>query len=307
MRITCPNCGAQYEVAADAIPPAGRDVQCSACSHVWLEGGEGPALPETAEPAPPEAKPETGTGAASQEEAEPQVEPAPQEEPEAQEEPAPLSVPPPHRPAIAPEVAAILREEAERERARREAERPAPPLIEIQPDLGLEAPADPVSQRAEEARRRIARIRAEAAPEPAAPPASAPEPGPAPGTAPESAPAAAPAPRRARDRLPDIEEINSSLRAATERAPAHVAEAAVAATEAARQGRGFRLGFSVVVAAAAIAAGVYAGAPRIAALVPAFQAPLQRYVAVVDEARLWLDLRLQALLPEDGAGGGAGD
>lgn len=37
MRLICPNCGAQYEVAADAIPENGRDVQCSNCGHTWFE------------------------------------------------------------------------------------------------------------------------------------------------------------------------------------------------------------------------------------------------------------------------------
>lgn len=35
MRLICPRCGAQYEIDGAAIPPAGRDVQCSACDHVW--------------------------------------------------------------------------------------------------------------------------------------------------------------------------------------------------------------------------------------------------------------------------------
>lgn len=37
MRLICPNCGAQYEVPRDAIPDAGRDVQCSNCGHAWFE------------------------------------------------------------------------------------------------------------------------------------------------------------------------------------------------------------------------------------------------------------------------------
>ncbi|WP_210529418.1 zinc-ribbon domain-containing protein [Rubellimicrobium arenae] len=37
MRITCPNCGAEYEVPADAIPAVGRDVLCSACGHTWFQ------------------------------------------------------------------------------------------------------------------------------------------------------------------------------------------------------------------------------------------------------------------------------
>lgn len=35
MRLTCPRCGAQYEIDAAAIPTAGREVGCSACGHMW--------------------------------------------------------------------------------------------------------------------------------------------------------------------------------------------------------------------------------------------------------------------------------
>lgn len=37
MRLTCPNCNAQYEVEDSVIPAAGRDVQCSACGHSWFQ------------------------------------------------------------------------------------------------------------------------------------------------------------------------------------------------------------------------------------------------------------------------------
>lgn len=37
MRLTCPNCKAQYEVDDSVIPDAGRDVQCSACGHTWYQ------------------------------------------------------------------------------------------------------------------------------------------------------------------------------------------------------------------------------------------------------------------------------
>lgn len=37
MRLTCPNCKAQYEVSDGVIPPGGRDVQCSACGATWFQ------------------------------------------------------------------------------------------------------------------------------------------------------------------------------------------------------------------------------------------------------------------------------
>ena len=53
MRLTCPRCGAQYEIAAAAIPVAGREVECSACSNVWFQPGQ----PKAATPYDPEARP----------------------------------------------------------------------------------------------------------------------------------------------------------------------------------------------------------------------------------------------------------
>lgn len=37
MRLTCPNCNAQYEVDDAVIPQGGRDVQCSSCGHTWYQ------------------------------------------------------------------------------------------------------------------------------------------------------------------------------------------------------------------------------------------------------------------------------
>ena len=37
MRLICPNCSAQYEVPADVIPAEGRDVQCSNCQETWFQ------------------------------------------------------------------------------------------------------------------------------------------------------------------------------------------------------------------------------------------------------------------------------
>lgn len=37
MRIVCPNCSANYDVADNAIPTSGREVQCTNCEHAWLQ------------------------------------------------------------------------------------------------------------------------------------------------------------------------------------------------------------------------------------------------------------------------------
>ena len=47
IEIVCPNCGARYQVPAEALGASGRDVTCSSCGHVWH------ARPPQAEPAPP--------------------------------------------------------------------------------------------------------------------------------------------------------------------------------------------------------------------------------------------------------------
>lgn len=45
MRLSCPGCGAQYEVEGAAIPGEGREVQCSACGHTWFQNPQPNAAP----------------------------------------------------------------------------------------------------------------------------------------------------------------------------------------------------------------------------------------------------------------------
>lgn len=113
MRLTCPNCEAQYEVPGDVIPKEGRDVQCSNCSTTWHE----------AHPDHPQVKNADNLGT-----------PVP---PGAEESGAATGVTqdtPPRR-KVDPSVIRILLEEAEREKRARAAARGG---METQPDLGLE-------------------------------------------------------------------------------------------------------------------------------------------------------------------------
>lgn len=45
MRLICPNCGAQYEIADTVIPPEGREVECSNCTHIWFQARSAPEAP----------------------------------------------------------------------------------------------------------------------------------------------------------------------------------------------------------------------------------------------------------------------
>lgn len=104
MRLTCPNCKAQYEVEERVIPGAGRDVQCSACGTTWFQYPAEVALQMRA--ADLEDDDEDGGP------------PAPR---------------PPER-QIDHTVLEVLRQEAEREMDER---RRTQPEVETQPDLGL--------------------------------------------------------------------------------------------------------------------------------------------------------------------------
>ena len=282
MRLICPNCGAQYEVAGDVIPEGGRDVQCSNCGHTWFEhpgASEAAELGSIAEPAP-EATPEPQPEAVPSPEPtpEPEPEPAPEPAPEPEPEPEPEPTPEPAKPReIDPEVSDILRQEAEFEQSARQADSNA---LETQPDLDLsQDPED--DRRGREARERLSRLRGE--PEVAA----------AVGAAMEQD---ADAPRR--ELLPDIEEINSTLRP-----DAGPIESLDDDYDLPRKRSGFRRGFMMMVILALIALALYIFAPQISAALPSVEPILNSYVEWVDGLRIWLDQKMQGLI--DGAGDAA--
>lgn len=182
--------------------------------------------------------------------------------------PAPVAAPVPAempeelpRRGIDESVLAVLREEADRETAARRSD--APQGIETQTEMGLAPQAATGGSVAQ----RIARMKGVEAPVAAAPPAR---------------------PQTRREMLPEIEEINSTLRASSEKRSGE--SAAVADTMAAAKGSGgFRSGFVLMLVLAILLVIVYVMAPRISQQIPGASAAMEAYVASVDHARLVLD------------------
>ncbi|MEZ5912661.1 MAG: zinc-ribbon domain-containing protein [Paracoccaceae bacterium] len=323
MRLICPNCDAQYEVDDAAIPEAGRDVQCSNCGHAWFqlpmgEEEEAELLPDStgqipvpqvedydedydvdleaefddaAEADAPEAQ------AAADEPAEP-VEDAAEEteaddagtvtdeivdigdadtdgddadtadeadEDAGDETPPPAVAPGTGRRQLDDHLLNILREEAEREAAQRQAESP----LETQTEMGL-ASAVPAAAAATGKPRLDPILYGEDA-----------------GEADDDG--------GARAGFPDVDEINSSLRAADERGaedePIDEDEA-----RAEERRRGFRLGFRVIVLTALIFFALYLFAPLIAERFPQTAKFMNAYLVTVDLLRLKLDEWLRAAI-----------
>ncbi len=318
MRLICPNCGAQYEVPEDVIPDGGRDVQCSNCGDTWFQKDpsqdrelseeleqslddahwEDQATDSTQAPAP-EAAPDyveqhavdeeaTEDGAQwddyeDQDQEQDGSEPVSEDhhaqeeafDPDGDDEEETPDAPPLRQPReLDPSVSEILREEAEHEQQARQAESASG--LETQPDLGLEQSTDTESQRDREARLRMARMR---------------------GLSDEEALGAAAglaANASRRDLLPDIEEINSSLRKDTDRAVASENKGDAAPAEPRRGG--FSRGFLTMILLAVALILLYVYADRIAALVPALGGVLDSYVSAVDSLRSWLDQQVLALM-----------
>lgn len=270
MRLICPNCGAQYEVAEDVIPTNGRDVQCSNCGHTWFET---PGASELAE-----SDDIVDDVLDAPEEHDPDHVPWDSEDDD-DDHGAAAPQPPRNRPALDASVAEILREEAERETAARRAAIPDP--MESQDDLGLQDPPalSPQEQRNIEAARRMARITGDEAEKPK--------------TENVAAATAAAAAATRRELLPDIEEINSTLRSSADRGEVvDPTEEDIIETKR----RGFRFGFFSVLLIIAILWVVYVFADQISAIVPSLEGTLNSYVETVDNARLWLDLKVQGLM-----------
>lgn len=324
MRLTCPNCGAQYEVPDDVIPLAGRDVQCSSCGNTWFQNHpeaeadsepEDFALadtaPDTEEPTPEEGDTETfeeieppeivfedgsdedpkadgGEHEMSEqadgrwldedelETSESYDEEVSDDSPETEWETA-TSDDPDEDPAsdarrrgLDPAIADVLRQEAEHEARARAAD-----SLETQPELGLSEPENETDKRLLQAKARMRRLRglpSEPTPEVEAEPAK---------------------PDSRRDLLPDIEEINSTLRGGSDTSRTNAANAG--APTSAKRRSGFRLGFGVALLIALAGILAYSYDAEIAEAYPPAAPYLEKFIASSNEGRVWLDSQVTSL------------
>lgn len=330
MRLSCPNCGAQYEVPDDVIPSEGRDVQCSNCNTTWFQDHPdnlSTSAEDTPQPTPTEEgeqASETKHDAGDEDElaaavanvlkrtrttsedvrddttvSDPQDEPdrdvpefeasldaqlaedlekgaeEPQEQPPVVEIETTEDQPKTERPErrqLSPEIADVLRQEAEHEAAARQAEQD---VFESQPDLGLEEPQDDAAKRARQARERMAKMRGvpvETVERSAEPELSS----------------------ARRDVFPDIEEINSTLRSTEDREPGEQPDGRP--TQSQRRAGGRRIGFALAILAVAGGAFAYIQPETVTGAFPPSEPYVTAFINFVDNARLTLDTQLTKLL-----------
>jgi len=246
MRMICPNCGAQYEVDDAVIPEQGRDVQCSNCGHTWFQqpahhdADLADELEEDLPPPPDQSDNEEDGGL--------------------------------RRQGLAPDIADVLRQEAEHEAEIRRGEAEG---LETQPDLGLDDAADMAASRSAAARARMARLRGlDTSSADAALAASA---------------AATPASGSRRDLLPDVEEINSSLRASQDRDASENGSAVDDEPEQSSRKGGGRLLSRLIILVVIVGVLVYMFAPRIVELVPQSEPYMVQYVDWANGVRTQLN------------------
>ena len=175
---------------------------------------------------------------------------------------------------VDPAVADILREEANHEAEARRAEEGA---IETQQEFGLDTPEeDETTRRAGQARARMARMR------------GLPEDTPAPAVAaPDTG-------GSRRNLLPDIEEINSTLRATEDRTPEELPDGRPTPSQRRRGGSRLGFGFALILIAGLMF--VYARPGTVTEQFPQAAPVVSGYVNTVDDGRIWLDVQMTKLM-----------
>ena len=257
MRLICPKCDAQYDIADDVIPEGGRDVQCSSCTHTWFQMEKHKLVNRSLIERP--TKPERDVN-----------DPPPK--------PADFST----RRPLDSSIADILREEAAREKA----DIPPPTLQAAPPPTSSGSTAE----RAEETRKRIAELTGETAYTPAAIAAAAT--GPVAEVARPASVVTGDTVSGGNQRsMPSIHEINATL---SERAESvDLSGLTVAEQEEVVKRRGFRRGFVLMLLLIAILITPYFFVDEITEKFPQTQEYMDRYVVIVDDGRIWLNEQVQ--------------
>lgn len=325
MRLTCPNCGARYEVDDSMIPAEGRDVQCSNCTTTWFQPGlrqqEGATEVEVPHPEPPidaaappveEEATESDTSpveevheAAMEQDAVPSADEggyyADVDSSTAVDDRVSEDLP---RREIDPEVRDVLREEAEREAELRRSDaeglqrqgemaldqlpdEPASPDLDVtisdlvaQSKRDSEAEDEPAEKADEESVAETSAAEQEIAAAAAA--------------------AATAAASSRRDLLPDIEEINSTLRANEDRsAQEELTSDIETLTNRPNRRRGLRLGFAMILLIFTGLILLYSNASQVVERFPQTAGLMQGYVQQVDGLRMWIDGIAQGALEGD--------
>lgn len=337
MRLVCPSCAAEYEVDGAAIPPEGRDVQCSNCGHTWLQFPEGHGAPDASESEhalsdggasedcePSDPGPDEPEPPAEAQEPEAEFPQADAKESDAAEpetpEPADLDAEPP-APAAAPEQDADEQDADEQDApgtgpddateagaAPPSGTKPRPPLDPAVIAILREEAEREAQARREEQTRSVLETQPDlglVVPRRPASAAAVAQPVEAASVA-EPSPFAAPrgpdGGNRGRDRLPDIEHFDSDV--------AQRAAASVAGRQA-PQGRAVddtepkspsaRAGYVLALLVFALLAAIHVLSDDLAAAVPAAQPALAMFSDAVDAARLQLDAAVRAAI--DGVAG----
>jgi len=265
MRLICPVCDARYDIDDSVIPDGGRDVQCSSCGHTWFQKDNKKPVTRPLMQAP-QSRP---------------IDPAPKREQpvtrpllnphDAEEAPTPPAADATTRKALDKSIADILREEAAREQ-------------QVAASAGaFEASSETAGQsakdRAAETRRRIAEMTKDPALTPAA--VAAASTGAVPGTNVNS--------------VPDIDEINATLRARA------IAGGRDGLTEQEYEEvvyrRGFRRGFFFILLLIGAMVAAYIFADEIKENLPQTAIFMDNYVMTADQLRVWL--REQAEVAQD--------
>ncbi len=275
MRLTCPNCGAKYDIADSVLAKRGRDVQCSNCGKTWYQKAikiepeaakaedPKPKKKEMSKPAPEASEPAEDVIKRAM---------AGSAEVDALEAERPPTEAELRKKRVAEAITRIEKhgEETDNQLARDLGEEPEPPSI----DPAVAAILRQEAEYEAEARRQEAL---------------------------EAANGSGKVKRNgvfgtASSKLPRIEDINPTPRIDDDEDDDDEIDIEMGDPEALPRSSGFRLGFALTVIVFGLMVGVYVFHADLTEVFPALSPVLSDYVGTVDTARMWMTDKMQAVV-----------